>query len=1236
MKKRITLLLFITIVQLTYAQQSMDSLRLVMPVRNIQDIQGARFSPDGKLFLSISDTAIVIHESSSGKEVQALNGHKFSIDDAEFSPDGKLVASVSFNDRTARIWDVQTGKQIRILTKVSGNQIAFSHDGNFILTNYWKEAIIWNVKNGHQKRLQFPFEKKYIDNDCLKVKFSKDGKYLVGFINYSSDKKQVDNKIRVWDLEKHYKYFDLLGHSDMIENVFFSDDVQSIVSSSKDGSVMVWDIKTKEPETLFTVEKNNYIIGIDLFKDSIITLCSDGSVRISSLKMRNREINLSNIGNDYWAYVRYVGNNFFLYQQYVGESKLIDFQTKETIPLPGKVLDISPMRDRLMLKCGNKICLYNLKSTNVEKEFQGYSIGDYSYDFYRKVGYTNEQKIALSLAKDGFYMFNENLSSSNQSFIDTNFYPTVYVQNISPDGKYVVLTYKNNSCKIFNVETGKLVSNLAGHLASINSAVFSPDSKKVVTTSYDATAIIWDVFTGEKLMDLDHSFYDDGLWNYPSVENAAISSDGKYAVTISKHYLNNDYSNPKTIWHLWWLEYGIEIQTIIGSPYSSYDYDLNSFTSSGILSIRDTIGYVRYYQFSTQENKLIEMRHAITDTSKGKSYPVLLDAYHIAKRNRKSYEILDISSMRSFTVPWKQKYHKIKVQSVTGSFDYKFEHYLYDGFLTFFPDNNSFLTTYGRIDSHSAQIWDTKSGVKLKDLVGGHTSSICDAAVCQDGSHVLTVSGDHKTVLWDIATGKPIYERIQLQNNNWLVKLPNSPYYMCSKDASKMLHYVTPSLKVIGFEQLDPVYNRPDIVLDSIGKYFDNDDQGRIDEYRKAWEKRIDRLGLNKEMLGKGEIAVPHAEIINSDVQTSKAEKIQNENTSGSTIIHLSANDAKYALRRFNVFVNEVPLYGSSGISIAHLKKQALDTTISVPLSIGENKIQVSVMNELGLENFKYPTYVNYTPKEEVVSKTYFIGIGVNEFKDATHNLTFCEQDVRDLASAFSGKHTEITLLTNEQVTKEKILSLKELLQKTTVNDKVIISCSSHGLLDDSLNFYLATHDVDFEHPKSRGLRYEELEGLLDGIPARQKLLLLDACNSGENDKLEAGNQVLAQNQATADSTKIGRGAKAKYASTDNQKFIQMNELFVNVRNNTGSVIISAAGGQQSALEGEAVKVDGKAIQNGAFTFSILECLEQNKGKELKVNALKQYAEKRVEEITNGLQKPTSRQETMEIDWDVR
>ena len=235
--------------------------------------------------------------------------------------------------------------------------------------------------------------------------------------------------------------------------------------------------------------------------------------------------------------------------------------------------------------------------------------------------------------------------------------------------------------------------------------------------------------------------------------------------------------------------------------------------------------------------------------------------------------------------------------------------------------------------------------------------------------------------------------------------------------------------------------------------------------------------------------------------------------------------------------------------------------------------------------------------------------------------MKYCVKDVKDLANSFGGPNTEVKLLTNSQVTKESILALKDYLNNSSVNDKVIISCSSHGLLDDSLNFYLAMHDVDFDNPQTRGLKYEELESLLDGIPARQKLLLLDACNSGENDWTEVLRQELQQNKGNMDSTQLltARGVIIKLEEESKSKFQKMNEIFVNVRNNTGSVVISAAGGQENALE--AIKVDNKIIENGAFTFSILECLDQNIGKYLKVNTLKQYAEKRVEEINKNIGK---------------
>jgi hypothetical protein len=547
-----------------------------------------------------------------------------------------------------------------------------------------------------------------------------------------------------------------------------------------------------------------------------------------------------------------------------------------------------------------------------------------------------------------------------------------------------------------------------------------------------------------------------------------------------------------------------------------------------------------------------------------------------------------------------------------------------------FSDDFKYVVTTS-VDGKT-KVWDNKTDSLIFDLDDSLKGSSFTSLGYYDQYNNLVYDVKDKVLrCWNPKNSNIIFSLALFNNGDYLIKVNNSPYYMCSKDASKMLHYVTPSLKVIGFEQLDPVYNRPDIVLDSIGKYFGNEDSGMIDEYRKSWEKRIDCLGLDKEKLGKGEIAVPNAEIIGADV-------IAYENKEGKLNIKVSANDPKYPLRRFNVFVNEVPLYGSAGISIAHLKKQVWDTTVSVPLSVGENKIQVSVMNELGLENFKYPTYVNYTPIEEIIAKTHYIGIGVNEFKDSSHNLNYCVKDVRDLAKAFSSENKNIDTLifTDKQVTKENILALKDYLKKTSVNDKVIISCSSHGLLDDSLNFYLATHDVNFDNPKARGLKYEELEGLMDGIPARQKLLLLDACNSGENDKTEVLKKELQQKEKNMDSSQVlaARGVIIKLEEENKSNFKKMNELFVNVRNNTGSVIISAAGGQESALE--AIIVDGKTIENGAFTYSILECIKQNEGKELKVNTLKKYAEKRVEEITNGKQKPTSRQETMEVDWGVR
>jgi WD40 repeat protein len=1191
MKKLFTLLLFITIVLQTHAQQSLDSLRLVLPVGHSNSISCAVFSPDGKLALTASeDNTARIYEVTSGKELTVLSGHSDRVYSAVFSPNGKLALTVG-KDGLACIWDVVSGKELKVIS-LEVSSAVFSPDGKLVLIVSWDGTVhIHEVTSGKWLKT-FKVDKGYFGSAV----FSPDGKLAL-------TKKKHDNTAHIYDEATGKELKVLRGHTRIILSAVFSQDGKLALTASVDSTSRIWDVASGRE--LQVLRGHTRAIGSAVFSPDgklALTASVDSTTRIWDISTGKELHLLSGHTDDITSAVFSPDGKLVLTASLDKTARIYEVSSgKELLVLsrPSIVNSavFSPSGKQVLTAGGNSFDddedhiphidddnTARIYETATGKELQVLSgNADYVYS----ASFSPDSKRALTASWDNTARIWD-VTSGKELQMFSGHKDVVESAEFSPNGKLVFTESYDNTGRIWDVVSGKELKVIIG---GVYFGVFSPDGKLLLTVSHDSIGRIWDVFSGKELQVLN----DNIIW----IRSAVFSADAKMVLTTD-HNLKGD-----SIGRIWDVASGRELQVLRG--HTSLINSLE-FSPDGKLALTAS------WDNTTR----------IWDVASGKELQVLIGNKGMGNVFDGNSGVFSPDGKLALTLYGDATAHIYEVAS-GKELQVLRGHTGFVYFAVFSSDGKLALT---KSWDGTARIYEVASGKELK-VLDWHTNLVISKVFSKDAKFGLTMSTDQKTILWDIATGKPIYERIQLLNNNWLVKLPNSPYYMCSKDASKMLHYVTPSLKVIGFEQLDPVYNRPDIVLDSIGKYFNNDDEGRIDEYRKAWEKRIDRLGLDKEKLGKGEIAVPNAEIVGAD-------EIAYESKDGKLEINVSANDSKYPLRRFNVFVNEVPLYGSTGISIAHLKKQVWDTTVSVPLSVGDNKIQVSVMNELGLENFKYPTYVNYTPKEEVVSKTYFIGIGVNEFKDATHNLTFCEQDVRDLASAFSGKHTETTLLTNEQVTKEKILSLKELLQKTTVNDKVIISCSSHGLLDDSLNFYLATYDVDFEHPKSRGLRYEELEGLLDGIPARQKLLLLDACNSGENDKLEAGNQVLAQNQATADSTKIGRGAKAKYASTDNQKFIQMNELFVNVRNNTGSVIISAAGGQQSALEGEAVKVDGKAIQNGAFTFSILECLEQNKGKELKVNALKQYAEKRVEEITKGKQKPTSRQETMEIDWDVR
>jgi WD40 repeat protein len=493
----------------------------------------------------------------------------------------------------------------------------------------------------------------------------------------------------------------------------------------------------------------------------------------------------------------------------------------------------------------------------------------------------------------------------------------------------------------------------------------------------------------------------------------------------------------------------------------------------------------------------------------------------------------------------------------------------------FSPDGSRIVTASW---DGTVKTWDGQSG-SLKGEFKGHQYPVVCAGFSTDGLRVVSACRDNTAKIWDVDKGKVLSTFFAVDSTDYFMQTP-ATFYMCTPGAAKLLHYVDKDQKVISFDQLDVTYNRPDLVLETMG----SQDTLLTSSYKKAWQKRITKLGFDTSLFTKG-LHVPEADFENR-------EQVGYEQSNGRLSLHIKAKDDSLVLDRYNVWINEVPLFGVRGISLRSRKTNSLDTTLTVILSGGKNRVEASVTNVGGMESYRVPLDVNFTPAAPDKGKLHFIGIGIDHFKDSQYNLRWSVKDIRDLASKFQGYYGEtcrIDTVFDQDVTIERIKALKASLDKTNENDKVIVAYSGHGLLSKDYDYFLSTYDVNFADPRKGGLPYEALEELLDSIPARKKLLLLDACHSGEVDKEEVSKMVRVQ--AELDSNQKGMivlhdTANKKFGTKNS--FELMQEIFVNVARSTGATIISAAAGTQFALESGNLK-------NGVFSYSILELMEQSK-----------------------------------------
>ena len=74
---------------------------------------------------------------------------------------------------------------------------------------------------------------------------------------------------------------------------------------------------------------------------------------------------------------------------------------------------------------------------------------------------------------------------------------------VSPDGRQVAAPLQNGDVRLYDATSGDLTASLRGHQGAASDACFSPDGRRVMTTSGGREAVkLWDIATGQELLNL--------------------------------------------------------------------------------------------------------------------------------------------------------------------------------------------------------------------------------------------------------------------------------------------------------------------------------------------------------------------------------------------------------------------------------------------------------------------------------------------------------------------------------------------------------------------------------------------------------------------------------------------------------------------------------------------------------------------------------------------------------------
>ena len=501
--------------------------------RNIRTIA---FSPDSKTLATggwSREGAIQLWNIDTATQVSIMGKDIGSVGVLTFSEDGKTLASVgSTKGLRFHVWDVDTGLEVSHFKGQQNNfnfdVLAISPNHRFFASAGGKKVFLWDTKT---QTLKHTIEDD--GNSATALAFSADSKTLVvGFTT-----------IRLWDVETGSQMSRLDGHTRKVDVLTFAPDGKTLASGDANGEIRLWNIgaggdqltlprllgnitgkgKPMVDSPVLTEHKRPIeALAFNVDGTALVSASRDTTIRLWDVDTRNPHLMMEG----HTEAIKALG---FLEDGQTlanGSSDCTlrlwntETQTQQLIPIKHQwsALDFAFSEDGKTVAIGSvgkSVRLWNVDTGDVTATFKTAHKGNIN-----AVTFSPDDKMLASGSRGGTV---ELWDVRNQQRITTlrGHKNEIRVLAFSPDGKTVATAAKGETIIVLwdVIDIGRKTGLSAGHITETGAVAFSPDGKTIVSGHRDGVINLWDATTGVHL-----STFTEGVG---SVTALAFSPDGK-------------------------------------------------------------------------------------------------------------------------------------------------------------------------------------------------------------------------------------------------------------------------------------------------------------------------------------------------------------------------------------------------------------------------------------------------------------------------------------------------------------------------------------------------------------------------------------------------------------------------------------------------------------------------------------------------------------------------------------